>query len=99
LLSHPSLARGRRAQLAPSANGIARIADEVWDGAAEQVKSLDSALAGVESMAITLGETATQVESIASSTEELVAGVNEMAASVEQVAANAGSVAALTAQN
>jgi len=95
----PRLVAGQAAQLTASANGIARIADEVRDNAEAQVKSLDGALAGLESMAATLGETATQAESIATASEELVSGVNEMAASIEQVAANTASLAASVAQN
>ena len=38
------LVAGQAAQLTASANGIARITNEVWDGSEAQVKSLDGAL-------------------------------------------------------
>ena len=46
----PRLLAGQTAQLTASATGIARIADEVWDGAETQMKSLQGALEGLESM-------------------------------------------------
>ncbi len=41
----PRLVLGQTEQVTASANSIARIADEVWDGAETQIKSLDEARA------------------------------------------------------
>ena len=76
-----------------SAGGIARIADAVFEGAAAQIRSLDEVVSGVNQMATSLRETASQAESAATSTEQLVSSVNEVSVSIEQVAANAASLA------
>jgi hypothetical protein len=47
----PRLVLGQAAQLRKAATGIARVADDVWDGAEAQVKSLDAAVVDVEGMA------------------------------------------------
>ncbi len=78
-------ARARRPRHRFGANGIARIADAVVDGAEAQMRALDEAVSGVNEMAASLKETASQAESVAASTEELVSSVNELSVSIEQV--------------
>src|SRR5688572_10008723 len=72
---------------------IARITDQASEGADTQVRSLDSALSGLNQMTSSLKESATQAASISESTDSLVSSINEVAASNEQVTAN---VAGLT---
>src|SRR5687768_17377172 len=76
------------ARVTGSAGIIARVAEEVSEGAGLQLSSLDSALNGLNEMSASLRETATQADSLAGSAEELSSSVNEMAASIEQVTAN-----------
>src|SRR4030095_5462337 len=84
----------RAGQVTISANGIARIADAVFEGAEIQVRSLDEAVTGVNQMATSLKQTASQADSISVSSDELVSSVNELAVSIEQVTANTASLAA-----
>ena len=51
-------------QVATAANAIARMTDEVSDGAEAQIRSLDGALSGLNEMAASLTETAGQAESV-----------------------------------
>src|ERR1044072_1000941 len=80
--------REQAGQRSDADRALARIANEVTQGAETQTHSLDSAVSLANEMTASLGETTTQAESIAASTEELVSSVNEMAASIEQVGAN-----------
>ena len=56
----PRLVLGQTDQVTASAASIARIADEVWEGAETQIKSLDDAREGVEGIATSLRHTAGQ---------------------------------------
>src|SRR4051794_19358607 len=64
-----------------SAQIIARVADEVSEGAAAQARSLDQALRVMEDMSASLRETASQSEDVSAAAEEILSGMNEMAAS------------------
>ena len=81
-------------QVAATAGTIARLNEEVSEGADAQLRSLDRALASVNEMAASLTQTAGQAESVSVSAEQLGSSVNEMAASIEQVTANTASLAA-----
>ena len=63
------------------------MAGEVSDGADAQMRSVDSALSGVNQLSASLKETATQAEVVTASTESLVSSINEVAASIEEVTA------------
>src|SRR5262245_18280145 len=77
---------------------IARITDEVSEGADVQVRSLDSALSSLNQMTTSLKETATQAESISGSSDSLVSSINEVAASIEQVTVNVSGLASFIQQ-
>ena len=66
-----SLVATRRARSPARRRAIARITDEVSEGADAQVRSLDGALSGLNEMTASLKETAGQAESVAASAEEL----------------------------
>src|SRR5215467_1044578 len=87
------LVRDRALRVSDSANGIARIAEAVFDGAEVQIRALDEAVAGVNQMALSLKETAAQADSVGTSTEQLVSSVNELSVAIEQVSANMASLA------
>lgn len=91
-IDHGAL-RGGASEIAVVAQTIAQIADEVSAGAESQIRSLDGALGGVNLLAASLKETATQADSVSGSTEELVSSVNEVAASIEQITGGADSLA------
>ena len=61
----------RAGQVTTTAHGIARIADAVFEGAEVQLRSLDEAVTGVNQMATSLMQTASQAESISLSADEL----------------------------
>ena len=81
----PQVVRTRAEQVTGAAGGIARIADEVFEGTELQLRSLDEAVSGINEMAASLKETASQADSVASSSEELFSSINELAASIEQI--------------
>ena len=87
------MVRERAGRVTDSANGIARIAATVSEGAEAQIRALDDAVSGVNEMSASLKETASQAESVAVSTEELVSTANELSVSIEQVTANTASLA------
>jgi len=62
-----------------AAGVIARLSDEFAQGATSQVRSLDDALTGLNEMAASLGETASQATTIAGSTDQLVSSITEVA--------------------
>src|SRR6185503_4087541 len=72
-------------EITNAAKIIARMAEEVAEGADVQMRSVDHALGGVNQLSASLKETATQADGVASSTESLVSSINEVAASIEQV--------------
>ena len=84
--------RTRADQISHSASLIARVADEVAEGAQSQGRSLDEAVSELSGMTSSLVESSTQAESVSVSADELVSSMNEMAASIEQVTANATSL-------
>jgi len=92
------LVRDRALRVTDSANGIARIAEAVSDGADVQIRALDEAVSGVNQMAASLKETASQAESVGTSTEQLVSSVNELSVSLEQVSANMAGLASAADQ-
>src|SRR5262245_21990130 len=91
--------RSQAEQVSLSAAGIARIADEVAQGATVQLGSLDGALGEMNEVVASLLDTAAQAESATNSSESLVSSVNEIAASIEQVSANTTSLSASVAQS
>ena len=58
----PSLVAAQTDQLTAAAHAIARITDEVSEGADTQVRSLDATLSGLNEMAASLKETAGQAD-------------------------------------
>ena len=68
-------------QVTASAIAIARITDDVSNGAETQIRSLDGTMSSLNEMAESLKETASQADSVGASSEELMSSVNEMAAS------------------
>ena len=56
--------RARADQIAFSADTLARITDQVAEGAESQDRSLESAVAEIAEMTASLAETATQAESV-----------------------------------
>lgn len=64
--------RNEAGLISHAAAALARMTEEVSDGADTQIRSLDEALSGVNEMAASLRETAAQAESVALSSEELV---------------------------
>ena len=70
-----------------SATGVARLADDVSEGAERQIQTIDGTVSEMDEIAASLAETAAQAESAGGSAEELVSTVNELAASIEQVTA------------
>ena len=90
--------RSRAELVTVSAAGIARIADEVAQGATSQLGSLDAALAEMNDVVASLIDTAGQAESATNSSEGMVSSVNEIAASIEQVSANTTSLSSSIAQ-
>src|SRR5215207_3238121 len=83
-----SALRTRAEQMSLSIAGIARVVDEVAEGATAQSRTLDSAIGDISELLTSLGHTAGQAESAKVSSEGLVSSVNEIAASIEQVSAN-----------
>src|SRR5262245_50288811 len=71
-------------QVTSTAGTLARITDQVAEGAEEQTRALDRALNSMNEVGASLKETAQQAESISVSSEALVSSTNEMAASIEQ---------------
>jgi len=80
------------ARITDAVSMIAQITDEVSQGADLQVRSLDSALSGINELSASLKETATQAEAASTATDALVSSVNEVAASIEQVASSTDSL-------
>lgn len=62
--------------LAGSASIVARVSEEVSEGAGTQLAAIESALTGLNEMSASLKETAGQAESVAVSAEELASSVN-----------------------
>src|SRR5580704_10459030 len=80
-------------EITGSAKVIARMAEEVSEGAAVQMRSIDGALGSVTDLSVSLKETATQAEAVAASSESLMSSINEVAASIEQVTAGTETLA------
>src|SRR6185503_16765120 len=85
----PHLLRSEASHITDAVTRIARITDEVSEGADTQVRSIDSALSGLNEMSASLRETATQADVVTASTDGLVSSIAEVAASIEQVTRNA----------
>src|SRR4029453_895926 len=76
------LARAR--QVTSTAGALARVTDQVAEGAEEQTRALDRSLSSLNEVGASLKETAQQVENISVSAEELVSSTNKMRAPIEQ---------------
>ena len=85
-------------QVTTAANAIARLTDDVSDGAEAQIRSLDGALSGLNQMAASLKETAGQAESLSASAEtDLIEPViSSIAAAVSFTDEDSVSVSRLT---
>src|SRR5215510_5395165 len=69
-------------QVTSTAGTLARITDQVAEGAEEQTRALDRSLSSLNEIGASLKETAQQAESVSVSAEALVSSANEMAASI-----------------
>src|SRR5687768_14126458 len=96
---HAAAAKPPRKPVNISAQTIGRVADEVWQGAEAQTRSLDQALHVMQGMSASLRETAAQSEDVSTAAEEILSGMNEMSASIEEVASNTTKLASFIAQN
>jgi uncharacterized phage infection (PIP) family protein YhgE len=85
--------RDEAIKMTGAAKLIARLTEEVAEGADVQMRSLESALSGVNELSASLKETSTQAGAVSASTESLVSSINEVAASIEQVTANTDTLA------
>ncbi len=77
---------------------VARVAGEVSESSDAQMRSVESALSGVNELSLSLRETASQAESVSASTESLVSSINEVAASIEQVTSGTDTLASAVRQ-
>src|SRR5436190_19492872 len=82
------LVKDEAIQITGAVSRIVEMTDEVSAGAEAQIRSLDSALSGLNEMSASLKETASQAESVVASTDSLNSSISEVAASVEQVTRN-----------
>src|SRR5512145_3443324 len=94
----PTKLRDEASHITTAVSRIVEMTDLMSEGADAQVRSLDSALSGLNEMTASLKETATQAGVVAVSTEGLVSSITEMAASIEQVTKNSESFATLVRQ-